>query len=148
MWVELKMEKDFTFRLLFVVLLLGVFVDCGFCLEDTDSDAVVYIVTLKQAPVSHLYGEEFRVKGHHHHNSKNHGSGNVSRLHKPRYCLLTSCLISMFLEKNCLFLVSLFCSMKDWGFSCDLGIYKWKSFTVLKLAFIVLKVSEVLDCVC
>ncbi|KAK6797127.1 hypothetical protein RDI58_004829 [Solanum bulbocastanum] len=85
MWVELKMEKDFTFKLLFLVLFLGVFVAGGFCLEDADSDAVVYIVTLKQAPVSHLYGQEFRVKGHHHQNSKNHGSGNVSRLDKPSH---------------------------------------------------------------
>ncbi|KAK4347432.1 hypothetical protein RND71_033771 [Anisodus tanguticus] len=54
--------------------------------EDVDSDGAVYIVTLKQAPVSHLYSEELRVKGHHHHqhhHSKNHGSGNVSRLDKP-----------------------------------------------------------------
>ncbi|PHU25813.1 hypothetical protein BC332_04145 [Capsicum chinense] len=88
MWVELKMEKDFSFKLFVVVLFLGVFVTCGFCLEDVDSDAAVYIVTLKQAPVSHLYGEELRLKGHHHHqrhNSKNHGSGNVSRLDKPSH---------------------------------------------------------------
>lgn len=85
MWVELKMEKDFSFKLFVVVLFLGVFVACGLCLEDVDSDAAVYIVTLKQAPVSHLYSEELRVKGHHHHHSKNYGSGNVSRLDKPSH---------------------------------------------------------------
>ncbi|CAN4081928.1 unnamed protein product [Withania somnifera] len=78
------MEKDCSFKLFLVVLFLGVFVDCGLCL-DVDSDAAVYIVTMKQPPVSHLYGEELRVKGHHYHHSKNHGSGNVSRLEKPSH---------------------------------------------------------------
>ncbi|KAJ8545252.1 hypothetical protein K7X08_017835 [Anisodus acutangulus] len=80
------MEKYFSFKLFLVLLILGVFVACGLSLEDVDSDGAVYIVTLKQAPVSHLYSEELRVKGHHHHqhhHSKNHGSGNVSRLDKP-----------------------------------------------------------------
>ncbi|KAK4361388.1 hypothetical protein RND71_020340 [Anisodus tanguticus] len=87
------MEKDFSFKLFLVVLFLGVFVNCGLCLEDEDLDAAVYIVTLKQAPVSHLYGEELRVKGHHHHHhhhSKNHGSGNVSRLDKPSFILISN----------------------------------------------------------
>ncbi|MCD7465189.1 hypothetical protein HAX54_000754 [Datura stramonium] len=85
MWVERNMEKDFSFKLLLLMLLLGVFVTCGLSLEDVDSDAAVYIVTLKQAPVSHLYAEELRVKGHHHHHSKNRGSGNASRLDKPSH---------------------------------------------------------------
>nr|XP_016444836.1 PREDICTED: subtilisin-like protease SBT2.3 [Nicotiana tabacum] len=82
MWGELKMEKDSSFKLL-LVLFWGVFVGCGLCLENEDSDTAVYIVTLKQAPISHFYSE-LRVKGHHHHHhSKNQGSGNFSRLDKP-----------------------------------------------------------------
>lgn len=110
MWGELKMEKEFSFKLLLLVLFWGVFVGCGLCLENEDSDTAVYIVTLKQAPVSHFYGE-LRVKGHHHHHhSKNQGSGNFSRLDKPRYCLLTN-LLAFVMSK--LFEVQDLCMSKE-----------------------------------
>lgn len=66
------------------MLCLGVFLDCSFGQENADNITAVYIVTLKQAPTSHYYGE-LRVK--HGHHIKRNGSEGMNRLDKPRYNL-------------------------------------------------------------
>ena len=63
-----------------VMLCLAVFVGCSCAQGDADNVTAVYIVTLKQAPASHLY-DELRVKKGHH--VKGNGSEGMSRFDKP-----------------------------------------------------------------
>ncbi|KDP34877.1 hypothetical protein JCGZ_09165 [Jatropha curcas] len=66
---------------LVLVLSLGIFMGT-LCQDDSDSTiSAVYIVTLKQTPVSHYYGELRKET-----NVFNHGpSGRRNRLHRPRH---------------------------------------------------------------
>ncbi|KAJ7969229.1 Subtilisin-like protease [Quillaja saponaria] len=65
---------------LIVVICLGMFVS-SLCQDDSDEITAVYIVTLRQAPVSHYYDELRRgVNG-----IKHGASGRLTRFHKPRY---------------------------------------------------------------
>lgn len=68
----------------FIMLLLCLWILVGCCLGLNTSDSVtaVYIVTMKQAPVSHYYSE-FRVKKEH--QIKRSDSERRTRLDKPRY---------------------------------------------------------------
>lgn len=62
---------------------MGVFIGCCYAQDSSDTDSAVYIVTLKQAPTSHVYGSELRVKQGHH--VKGNGTDRMSRLnYKPR----------------------------------------------------------------
>ncbi|KAL8033860.1 hypothetical protein ABFX02_13G184000 [Erythranthe guttata] len=63
-----------------LVVCLGIFVGCSFAQENADNITAVYIVTLKQAPTSHYYGE-LRVK--HDHHIKHSGSASMTTLAKP-----------------------------------------------------------------
>ncbi|KAL8512804.1 hypothetical protein ACS0TY_019077 [Phlomoides rotata] len=74
------MEGRWGIVLVAVMLCLGVFLDCSFAQENADNVTAVYIVTLKQAPTSHFYGE-LRVKQDHH--VKRNGSERMNRLDKP-----------------------------------------------------------------
>ncbi|XP_057812179.1 subtilisin-like protease SBT2.3 [Salvia miltiorrhiza] len=65
-----------------LVLCLAVFVGCSSAQSDSDNVTAVYIVTLKQAPTSHYYDDELRVKQGRH--NKRNGSEGMSRLDKPR----------------------------------------------------------------
>lgn len=73
-----------------LVLCLGIFVGCSFAQDNADNITGVYIVTLKQAPTSHYYGE-LRVKG-------NNGSGRMSTLNKPRFDISYLFIITCFLN--------------------------------------------------
>ncbi|KAI8001391.1 Subtilisin-like protease SBT2.2 [Camellia lanceoleosa] len=68
---------------LMVVLCLGIFMVCTWCQHNGDAITAVYIVTLKQAPTSHYYGEQLRVKSG---NGLKHdgASGSTTRLDTPR----------------------------------------------------------------
>ncbi|KAL7089598.1 hypothetical protein ACP275_13G194700 [Erythranthe tilingii] len=63
-----------------LMVCLGIFVGCNFAQENADNITAVYIVTLKQAPTSHYYGE-LRVK--HGHHIKLNGSASMTTLAKP-----------------------------------------------------------------
>ncbi|EYU19074.1 hypothetical protein ABFS82_13G185400 [Erythranthe guttata] len=63
-----------------LVVCLGIFVGCSFAQENADNITAVYIVTLKQAPTSHYYGE-LRVK--HDHHIKHSGSASMTTLARP-----------------------------------------------------------------
>lgn len=102
---------------LVVVLSLGLFMGI-LCLNDSDSlSADVYIVTLKQAPASHYYGE-FRMET----NVFKHGSTDTrNKLHRPRHKILSPLifcnrfafyylnLLLYSMKLMCLYVVSLFC---------------------------------------
>ncbi|GMP70985.1 hypothetical protein CsSME_00029586 [Camellia sinensis var. sinensis] len=68
---------------LMVVLCLGIFMVSTWCQHNGDAITAVYIVTLKQAPTSHYYGEQLRVKSG---NGLKHdgASGSTTRLDTPR----------------------------------------------------------------
>lgn len=78
----MQMEGRWGVGFLGVTLCLAVFMGCSYAQSDADNVTAVYIVTLKQAPASHVY-DELRVKGGHH--VKRNGSEGMSRLDKPRY---------------------------------------------------------------
>lgn len=81
MRVMLKMEGLIGFRFFVGVIFFGIFVGCGWSLENAaDSATAVYIVTLRKAPISHFYGE-LNLKNQYH--SRNGGSERVSRFDKP-----------------------------------------------------------------
>lgn len=72
------MGKNFWAHIV-VLVWLAVFLLPSLCQDDSD-DAAVYIVTLRQTPSSHYYGELRRVG-----NGSKHGASGRTRLHKPRY---------------------------------------------------------------
>ncbi|KAL7131228.1 hypothetical protein ABFS83_13G184400 [Erythranthe nasuta] len=74
------MEGRLGIGLMAIMVCLGIFVDCSFAQENADNITAVYIVTLKQAPTSHYYGE-LRVK--HGHHIKHSGSASMTTLAKP-----------------------------------------------------------------
>ncbi|KAL0398181.1 UNVERIFIED_CONTAM: Subtilisin-like protease SBT2.2 [Sesamum radiatum] len=59
------MEGRWGVGLIGVMLFLGMLVGCIYAQDNADTTTAVYIVTLKQAPTSHYYGE-LRVKHGHH----------------------------------------------------------------------------------
>ncbi|PIN17745.1 Tripeptidyl-peptidase II [Handroanthus impetiginosus] len=63
-----------------VMLCLGILLGCNYAQDNADTITGVYIVTLKQAPTSHYYGE-LRVK--HGHHIKRNGTERKSRFDKP-----------------------------------------------------------------
>ncbi|KAL0363699.1 UNVERIFIED_CONTAM: Subtilisin-like protease SBT2.2 [Sesamum calycinum] len=65
------MEGRWGVGLVGVMLFLGMLVGCIYAQDNADINTAVYIVTLKQAPTSHYYGE-LRVK--HGHHIKHNGS--------------------------------------------------------------------------
>lgn len=65
-----------------VMVFLGVVVGCSCAQRDVDNVTAVYIVTLKQAPSSHFYGEVKVKQGY---NIKSNESERMSRFDKPRY---------------------------------------------------------------
>ncbi|KAH6758882.1 Subtilase family protein [Perilla frutescens var. frutescens] len=75
------MESRWGVGFLGVMLCLGVFLGCSYAQGNAENVTAVYIVTLKQAPTSHYYGE-LRVKQGHH--VKRNESERMSRLDRPR----------------------------------------------------------------
>ncbi|XP_051128881.1 subtilisin-like protease SBT2.3 [Andrographis paniculata] len=74
------MEGRLAMGLTTMVLCLGILIGCISAQDDEDSNAAVYIVTLKQAPASHYYGE-LRVKQNRHNNGS--ASKGMNILDKP-----------------------------------------------------------------
>ncbi|KAL3654623.1 hypothetical protein CASFOL_001608 [Castilleja foliolosa] len=74
------MEVRLGIGLIAVMLCLGVFVGCGYCVDNADNMSGVYIVTLKQAPTSHYYGELRAKQGQ---LIKHNGSKKKNILDKP-----------------------------------------------------------------
>lgn len=68
-----------------VLLFVGLFLST-LCQEDSDEAiTAVYIVTLKQAPSSHSYGQELkRLNNKHHFNNRHGNSSRLTRFQKPR----------------------------------------------------------------
>ncbi|XP_059667370.1 subtilisin-like protease SBT2.2 [Cornus florida] len=85
------MESLYGLQLMMVIC-LGMLMGCSWCQDNADAITAVYIVTMKQVPVSHHYYDEFKVKGHGFKdgasgrvNGTNHGSsGRVNRMDTPR----------------------------------------------------------------
>lgn len=76
-----QMERIYGFQLMLVVC-WGIFVGFTWCQDNADAVTAVYIVTLRQAPASHYYGDELRVNAE----DFDHGaSGGTTRLDTPRY---------------------------------------------------------------
>ncbi|KAG5516017.1 hypothetical protein RHGRI_036907 [Rhododendron griersonianum] len=74
------MERIYGFQLMLVVC-WGIFVGFTWCQDNADAVSAVYIVTLRQAPASHYYGDELRVNTE----DFDHGaSGGTTRLDTPR----------------------------------------------------------------
>lgn len=79
--------------IIIVALSMGIFMGRVWAqgnVADEDTDGAVYIVTLKQAPTSHihpLFSGELRLKKHHAHFNISHGSASrkANRFDKPRY---------------------------------------------------------------
>ncbi|XP_058197037.1 subtilisin-like protease SBT2.2 [Rhododendron vialii] len=74
------MERIYEFQLMLVVC-WGIFVGFTWCQDNADAVTAVYIVTLRQPPASHYYGDELRVNTE----DFDHGaSGGTTRLDTPR----------------------------------------------------------------
>ncbi|KAI8535354.1 hypothetical protein RHMOL_Rhmol10G0167800 [Rhododendron molle] len=74
------MERIYGFQLMLVVS-WGIFVGFTWCQDNADAVTAVYVVTLRQAPASHYYGDELRVNTE----DFDHGaSGGTTRLDTPR----------------------------------------------------------------
>ncbi|KAE9461501.1 hypothetical protein C3L33_06612, partial [Rhododendron williamsianum] len=74
------MERIYGFQLMLVVC-WGIFVGFTWCQDNADAVSAVYIVTLRQAPASHYYGDELKVNTE----DFDHGaSGGTTRLDTPR----------------------------------------------------------------